>query len=594
MADLPMSVERWRKLVQFYFRPEHWEYALRMIDWESGGDPMAENPKSSARGLFQHLERLWPDRIARVTAFYGDVGITVSEDIFDPEANIAAAAWLLDQAGRHPVWGGWGQWTPSHTKPPTDFGAPQFGDPSIPFPKGGYTGSVGRGNGKLAGRTAKKVRPPTLKFGDSGEDVKTVQRILRSLGLFDGSIGGNFRTLTEKAVIAFQRTHRNKNGKPLRASGKVTQSTWWALRHLEESVTDPMLKFGDSGDDVKVLQRLLQAAGTFAGSVRGNFRTLTQGALDEFQVGHQGPDGGPLTSGVADAATWWALRNQVISVAREPTLSYGDKGAWVKVVQQLLKEQGFFKGSVRGNFLKLTRDAVLYFQHTHLGPIGEFLESDGIVGPDTWWALRNPVGRPQASNLSRKIPRGLTPKRLEALMIALDEHKAGVKEDPNGSNAGDGVTKYLPGGKGAYWCCYFWSWVNRKTFPTYSLGARYGRVSSAFAKARELGLARQKGSYIPIPGDAFIMATSKAEAGRFEFTGTGHIGFVLRVEVAGNRAVAINTVEGNSGNRVKLGRRSLSDPAIVGYINNYDADEQPTAWQRGLVTAADTAGATTR
>ena len=128
----------------------------------------------------------------------------------------------------------------------------------------------------------------------------------------------------------------------------------------------------------------------------------------------------------------------------------------------------------------------------------------------------------------------------------------------------------------------------------YSLGARYGRVSSAFAKARQLGMAREKGEYVPIPGDAFIMATSKAEKGKYKFTGTGHIGYVLRVEVSRGKAVTINTVEGNSSNRVKLGKRDLSDSSIVGFINNYGTDEQPTNWQKGLVSATDTSGTATR
>jgi len=58
--------------------------------------------------------------------------------------------------------------------------------------------------------------------------------------------------------------------------------------------------------------------------------------------------------------------------------------------------------------------------------------------------------------------------------------------------------------------------------------------------------------------------------------------------------VAINTVEGNSGDRVKLGKRSLSDPAILGFINNVGPDEQPTGWDSGLVSAKDTGGTRTR
>jgi hypothetical protein len=43
--------------------------------------------------------------------------------------------------------------------------------------------------------------------------------------------------------------------------------------------------------------------------------------------------------------------------------------------------------------------------------------------------------------------------------IARAEHQAGVHEDPDGSNWGDGVIKYLEeGGSPAdFWCCFFWS-----------------------------------------------------------------------------------------------------------------------------------------
>jgi len=355
------------------------------------------------------------------------------------------------------------------------------------------------------------------------------------------------------------------------------------------------LKHGNKGENVKAIQRILKANGFFTGAVRGNFGDLTQAAVVAFQKLHTGPAGSPLrTDGVVDDDTWWALHHIVDSTAREPLLKYGDKGEWVKVAQKLLKDQGFFKGAVRGNYLKLTTEAVVYFQNTHLGPDGEFLESDGEVGSNTWWALRNPVGIPQKSNLPGEIPTGLTPVRTKVLRVALDEHAAGVHEIPNGANSGGGVDKYIPAGTAPPWCCYFWSWVNREASGGYSLGAKYGRVSSAFGKARDLGMARQKGDYIPIPGDAFIMATSDAEAGKFKFTGTGHIGYVLRVEVSRRKAVTINTVEGNSGNRVKLGKRNLSDDAIVGFINNYGANEQPTGWQRGLVSAESTGGDTTR
>ena len=43
-----------------------------------------------------------------------------------------------------------------------------------------------------------------LQFGDQGEEVKVIQRRLKALGYFTGNIGGNYLSLTEAAVKAFQ------------------------------------------------------------------------------------------------------------------------------------------------------------------------------------------------------------------------------------------------------------------------------------------------------------------------------------------------------------------------------------------------------
>ncbi|MGA7270041.1 MAG: transglycosylase SLT domain-containing protein [Acidimicrobiia bacterium] len=96
-----VGVERWRPLVERYFQPGDVDRALAVIRCESGGDPVAANPRSSARGLFQHLARLWPKRAAQA----GRPGA----DIFDPEDNVAVAAWLVYHGG------GWSHWNPSRS-----------------------------------------------------------------------------------------------------------------------------------------------------------------------------------------------------------------------------------------------------------------------------------------------------------------------------------------------------------------------------------------------------------------------------------------------------------------------------------------------
>ncbi len=95
-STMGTSVEQWRPLVEAHFRAADVDRAMRIMRCESGGNPDAKNPRSSASGLFQHLGKYWPTRSA--AAGYDGVSI------FDPTANVAVAAWLRDQAG------GWGHW----------------------------------------------------------------------------------------------------------------------------------------------------------------------------------------------------------------------------------------------------------------------------------------------------------------------------------------------------------------------------------------------------------------------------------------------------------------------------------------------------
>ncbi len=98
------GVLRWRPLVEEYFPSERVGEALRVMHCESRGNPDARHPGSDASGLFQVLAGTWAFASARA-GFPG-------ASRFDPEANVAAAAWLVDYSIRtgHP-WGPWGRWT---------------------------------------------------------------------------------------------------------------------------------------------------------------------------------------------------------------------------------------------------------------------------------------------------------------------------------------------------------------------------------------------------------------------------------------------------------------------------------------------------
>lgn len=82
----PLAPAQIRALIEQYFLPQYVDDALRVAWCESRFDPSAANPRSSARGVFQHLGRYWPQR--SVAAWWGGASI------LDAEANVAVAAWL--------------------------------------------------------------------------------------------------------------------------------------------------------------------------------------------------------------------------------------------------------------------------------------------------------------------------------------------------------------------------------------------------------------------------------------------------------------------------------------------------------------------
>jgi hypothetical protein len=95
-------IERWRRLVERYFPAERVAEALSIIACESNGDPAITNPRSGAAGLFQFISGTW-EYSSEQAGFDGASAL-------DPEANVAAAAWLVEyslDAGDS----AWAHWT---------------------------------------------------------------------------------------------------------------------------------------------------------------------------------------------------------------------------------------------------------------------------------------------------------------------------------------------------------------------------------------------------------------------------------------------------------------------------------------------------
>jgi hypothetical protein len=93
------GVEQWRTLVMTYFSGSDVDIAMRVMGCESGGNPSAKNPRSTAAGLWQFLRSTW-DRAAAAT---GSPSYTAGGP-YDPVWATINAAWLRARGS------GWNQW----------------------------------------------------------------------------------------------------------------------------------------------------------------------------------------------------------------------------------------------------------------------------------------------------------------------------------------------------------------------------------------------------------------------------------------------------------------------------------------------------
>ena len=72
----------------------------------------------------------------------------------------------------------------------------------------------------------------SLKLGSTGEDVRQVQRKLKDLGFYKGSVDGDFGEATEAAVKAFQKANE------LTATGEADAETLTVLYSAEAKAAD--------------------------------------------------------------------------------------------------------------------------------------------------------------------------------------------------------------------------------------------------------------------------------------------------------------------------------------------------------------------
>ena len=306
--------------------------------------------------------------------------------------------------------GNWNDWgttgDPNATAAPTEIptgGTIVFITPT-PVPGAEGTIQTVTGSPSVAAPTTVAPLTPTptpksMRLGFQGESVRTVQRKLKELGYYTGSIDGDFGAETEKAVKAFQKA----NG--LSADGKVGEQTLKKLNDKNAKTAkqanatakpkttatprptatpnlqkDYYLRLGTSGAKVETLQRRLIELGWMSGKVTGNFDSATEAAVIAFQERTRGL----WSDGVAGPETLRALyssgaarSSKPVSVNSAETLQFGSEGAEVTRLQKKLQDLGYLAGYADGKFGVETQAAVIAFQKNNN------LTADGKAGTAT-------------------------------------------------------------------------------------------------------------------------------------------------------------------------------------------------------------------
>ncbi len=234
-----------------------------------------------------------------------------------------------------------------------------------------------------------------LKLGvqGQGDAVRDLQRKLKSLGFYKGSVDGDFGEGTDAAVKAFQKQYGltvdgiagsdtlNKLA-TAKATAKPTNSPTPKPTATPKVSANTYLKYNDSGSDVKQMQNRLIELNYLAGTATGKFCQVTEDAVTAFQKRNC-----PYADGIAGQVTLNALYSSSAKKASNPvgtigeaattSLRLNDNGPSVRALQSRLKLLGYYTGTVDGDFGKATEEAVKAFQKTN------GLTVDGVAGAST-------------------------------------------------------------------------------------------------------------------------------------------------------------------------------------------------------------------
>ncbi|MFD1607233.1 peptidoglycan-binding protein [Oceanobacillus luteolus] len=209
-----------------------------------------------------------------------------------------------------------------------------------------------------------EVYNSTYQNGNSHSYITEIKKMLNALGYGGLAEGPVFGNLTEKRVKEFQQD----NG--LKAHGIADDPT---IAALENAYNKSVYKKGDHHPAVTEIKRKLNALGFSGLALSGNFGSLTEKRIKEFQSYY-----GLSVTGVADQQT-----QDKLSVVYNSPYQNGKSDSYTTEIKKMLNAIGYdglAEGPVFGN---LTEKRVKEFQQDN------GLKAHGIADEPTIAALKN-------------------------------------------------------------------------------------------------------------------------------------------------------------------------------------------------------------
>lgn len=211
---------------------------------------------------------------------------------------------------------------------------------------------------------------------------------------------------------------------------------------------DQWLKQGMRHQDVRELQDVLRNKGYFTyNTSTGYFGSITKDAVMRFQK-----DANLMVDGIVGPMTFKALDTTSSktkakasqpkpSADKNPLLRVGSRGQAVTDLQNMLAAEGLYTYTIDGIYGSRTAQAVRQYQQKN------GLQVDGIVGPETWGRLNQPVKESKPINENKKEEKKGTSKQSEhaPAVVKLGSRGAAVTELQNLLNAA-GVFPYAVDG----------------------------------------------------------------------------------------------------------------------------------------------------